>query len=52
MFVNGANEITIKDIEDFLNGEEAATPAASEGNEGSPATQPNASEGAPAQAAE
>ena len=52
MFVNGANEITIKDIENFLNGEGAATPAASEGNEGSPATQPNASEGAPAQAAE
>ena len=52
MFVNGANEITIKDIEDFLNGEGAATPAASEGNESSPATQPNASEGAPAQTAE
>lgn len=49
MFVNGANEITIKDIEDFLNGEGAATPAAQEGNEGSPATQPNASEGIPAQ---
>ena len=52
MFVNGANEITIKDIEDFLNGEGAATPAASEGNEGSPATQPNASEDAPAQTVE
>lgn len=49
MFGTGANEITIKDIEDFLNGEGAATPAAQEGNEGSPATQPNASEGTPAQ---
>lgn len=49
MFETGANEITIKDIEDFLNGEGAATPAAQEGNEGSPATQPNASEGTPAQ---
>ena len=52
MFVSGANEFTIKDIENFLNGEGAVTPAADEGNEGSPATQPNASEGTPAQAAE
>ena len=49
MFGTGANEITIKDIEDFLNGEGAATPAAQEENEGSPATQPNASEGTLAQ---
>lgn len=49
MFGTGANEITIKDIEDFLNGEGAATPAAQDGNESSPATQPNASEGTPAQ---
>ena len=40
MFGTGANEFTIKDIEDFLNGEGAATPAA-EIDEGSPAAQPN-----------
>lgn len=48
MFRDGANEITIKDIEDFLNGEGAATPAANEenkGNESSPATQPNNGDG-------
>ena len=44
MFERGANEITIKDIEDFLNGEGAVTPAANEGNESSPATQPNAND--------
>lgn len=49
MFVDGANEITFEDIENFLNGEGAVTPTAQEGNEGSPATQPNASESAPAQ---
>lgn len=43
MFVNGANEFTIKEIEDFLNGEGTATPAV-ETNESSPATQPNESE--------
>ena len=43
MFVNGANEFTIKDIENFLNGEGAATPAAQE-DESSPATQPNESD--------
>ncbi len=43
MFVNGADEITIKDIEDFLNGEGAVSPAA-KGNESSPATQPDTSE--------
>ena len=47
MFGNGANEITIKDIEDFLNGEGAATPAANE-DEGSPATQPNENGATPA----
>jgi hypothetical protein len=41
MFGNGANEVTIKDIEDFLNGDGAATPAAINVNESSPATQPN-----------
>ena len=40
MFVNGANEITIKDIEDFLNGDGAVSPAAEEVEEGSPAAQP------------
>ena len=40
MFVSGANEFTIKDIENFLNGEGAVSPAA-EINENSPATQPN-----------
>lgn len=42
MFENGANEITIKDIENFLNGEVAATPTA-QNDEGSPATQPDTS---------
>ena len=41
MFVNGANEFTIKDIENFLNGEGAMSPVADDVNEGSPATQPN-----------
>lgn len=47
---DGANEITIKDIENFLNGDGAATPAANN-EEGSPAAQPNAGtdEGAGAQ---
>lgn len=46
MFVqdNGAKEITIKDIEDFLNSDGAVTPAAKE-DEGSPATQPNDGDG-------
>ena len=43
MFGNGANEFSIKDIEDFLNGEGAATPAAND-DEGSPAAQPNESD--------
>ena len=37
---NGAKEFTIKDIEDFLNGEGAVTPPASN-DEGSPAAQPD-----------
>lgn len=42
MFIenNGANEITIKDLEDFLNSDGAVTPAA-EIQESSPAAQPN-----------
>ena len=43
MFGTGANEFTIKDIEDFLNGEGAATPAA-EIEESPSATQPNESD--------
>lgn len=44
MFVrHGANEITVEDIENFLNGDGAATPAATD-DEGSPATQPNTSD--------
>lgn len=39
---DGAKEITIKDIEDFLNGDGAASPAADDVNkEGSPAAQPD-----------
>lgn len=49
MFGNGAKEFTIKDIEDFLNGEGAVSPAANEGNESSPAAQPSTSDGTPAQ---
>ena len=45
MFVNGANEITIEDIENFLNGDGVATPTTQENNEGSPATQPNEGNG-------
>lgn len=51
LFGQGANEITLQDIEDFLNGGGAATPAAEEPvvqsndegteQEGSPAAQPN-----------
>lgn len=40
MFV-GANDFTIKDIEDFLNSEGAETPSASNTQEGSPAAQPD-----------
>jgi uncharacterized protein (UPF0332 family) len=40
MFTKGANEITIKDIEDFLNGDGVATPATVTTEESSPATQP------------
>lgn len=43
MFVDGANEFTIKEIEDFLNGGGAVSPAA-EDDESSPATQPNESD--------
>ena len=39
MFGTGANEITIKDIEDFLSGEGATSPVAEENNESSPAAQ-------------
>lgn len=37
----GANEITLKDIEDFLNGDLAASPTAETIEEGPPATQPD-----------
>ena len=40
MFDTGANKITIEELENFLSGEGAVSPAANE-NEGSPATQPN-----------
>ena len=40
MFI-GANELTLKDIEDFLNSETAATPAVESTEENPPATQPN-----------
>lgn len=43
MFRTGANEITTKDIEDFLNGEGATTPVATE-DESSPTTQSNESD--------
>ena len=53
MFETGANEITIKDIENFLNGEGAVTPTASEIEGSSPATQPNENgTGEPAKATE
>lgn len=38
---DGAKEITIKDIENFLNSDGAVTPAAETNEEGSPATQPD-----------
>lgn len=41
MFTNGANDITIKDIEDFLNGDGATTPVAETNETSSPATQPD-----------
>ena len=40
MFI-GANELTLKDIEDFLNSETTATPAVESTEENPPATQPN-----------
>lgn len=38
---DGANELTIEDIENFLNSDEAATPAVEKEKEGSPVAQPN-----------
>lgn len=45
MFRLGANEITIEDIENFLNDDGVATPATEDNDEGSPATQPNGADG-------
>lgn len=41
---DGANELSIKEIEDFLNAEGAATPTADD-EESSPASQPNTNDG-------
>jgi hypothetical protein len=49
MFRNGAKELTIEDLENFLNGEGAVSPAANV-NEGSPVAQPS-NEDTPADAA-
>ena len=48
MFINnGAKEFTIEELENFLNGEGAVSPAANN-DEGSPATQPNTADATPA----